>query len=390
MNSIKKNAMIVSLIVLFGCVSTNKETVNCISVDVNATYPKKDFALQDFMDVEYIPLETSDQFVTKGFVRAIGRDLLLVTDQSLDGTIFVFDRKTGKGLRKINRLGQGPEEYSQFTDLVLDEDKNEMFVVAYSARNILVYDLYGKFKRRFGFTDDTSYYRSVFNYDETHLICHKSYLPEVETKASSHVLISKHDGSIAREIQLPFEEIKTPVITTGEGSISPGFFLIVPTQNDWVLMRTSSDTIYDCSLDGSLNPLIVRTPSILSMNPEVFLFPTVITDRYYFMQTMKKEVNFTTFKGFSGVDLAYDKQENLVFECAVYNDDFLDKRAVVLGQQSGGGVNHEVATCVRLNAFDLIEALEKEELKGDLKEIAKKLDEESNPVIMLIKYKKSI
>ena len=375
------------LAVLFGCGSVNKKTADCISVDVNATYPKKDFILQDFMDVEYIPLETTNEFVTKGFVRAIGKKLLLVTDQSADGTIFVFDRKSGKGLRKINRLGQGPEEYTQFTELVLDEKNNEMFVVAYSARNILVYDLYGNFKRSFKFTDDKSYYRSVFNYDDTHLICHKGYLPEIETIKSSHVLISKQDGSISQEIQLPYEQIKTPVIIDGEMTVCPGFYLTVPTQNDWVLMRTSSDTIYHYSVDGSLHPFVVRTPSIVSMEPEVFLFPTVITDRYCFMQTMKKELNLTTFKGFPGVDLVFDKQENKLFECTVYNDDFSNKQPVSLGQQTGGTVNQEIATCMQLNALDLVEALEKGELKGELEKIAKKLDEESNPVIMLIKYK---
>lgn len=387
MNNVNIIISITFLFVLFGCGSTHKKTVDCISVDVNAVYPKKDFILQDFMDVEYIQLETTNEFVTKGFVHAIGAQILLVTDQSSEGTIFVFDRKSGKGLRKINRLGQGPEEYTQFTDLVLDEDNNEMFVVAYSARNILVYDLYGNFKRSFGFTDDKSYYRSVFNYDDTHLICHKSYLPEIESIKSSHVLISKQDGSITQEIQLPYEQIETPVIIEGEGSICPGFYLTVPTPNNWVLMRTSSDTIYDYSLDGNLNPLIVRTPSIVLMDPEVFLFPTVMTDRYCFMQTMKKEIDFTTFKGFSGVDLVFDKQENKLFECTIYNADFLSKQPVSLGQQSGGAVNHEVATCVQLNAFDLVEALEKGELKGELEKIAKKLDEESNPVIMLIKYK---
>jgi hypothetical protein len=42
----------------------------------------------------------------------------------------------------------------------------------------------------------------------------------------------------------------------------------------------------------------------------------------------------------------------------------------------------------RLEAPDLIEAYEKGELKGRLKEIAATLDEESNAVIMLAKYRK--
>ena len=37
---------------------------------------------------------------------------------------------------------------------------------------------------------------------------------------------------------------------------------------------------------------------------------------------------------------------------------------------------------------DLVEAYEKGQLKGKLKEIAANLDEESNPVVMLLKKKK--
>jgi hypothetical protein len=42
----------------------------------------------------------------------------------------------------------------------------------------------------------------------------------------------------------------------------------------------------------------------------------------------------------------------------------------------------------KLEADELIEAYEKGQLKGKLKEIAAGLDEDSNPVIMLAKYKK--
>ena len=42
-----------------------------------------------------------------------------------------------------------------------------------------------------------------------------------------------------------------------------------------------------------------------------------------------------------------------------------------------------------LQAHELVEAYGKGRLKGKLKEIATTLDEESNPVIMLIKHKKN-
>lgn len=46
------------------------------------------------MDVEYIPLETNDEFVTQGKVMAIGAEVILITNWANDGNLFVFDRKT--------------------------------------------------------------------------------------------------------------------------------------------------------------------------------------------------------------------------------------------------------------------------------------------------------
>ncbi|MDR1201299.1 MAG: hypothetical protein LBL58_06680 [Tannerellaceae bacterium] len=47
----------------------------------------------------------------------------------------------------------------------------------------------------------------------------------MDTEASGHILISKQDGSIAREIQIPFKEIKTPVFTQEELTVMPAFYL---------------------------------------------------------------------------------------------------------------------------------------------------------------------
>ena len=142
------------LFIMVACVGTKDQLeYDLITVDVNAKYPKKELILQDFMDVEYIALESSDEYITQGVIKAVGEKVIIVSNRSVDGNIFIFDRKNGKGLRKINRLGQGPEEYSQFTDIILDEDNNEMFVIAYSSRKILVYDLYGNFKRKFKFVN---------------------------------------------------------------------------------------------------------------------------------------------------------------------------------------------------------------------------------------------
>lgn len=81
----------------------------------------------------------------------------------------------------------------------------------------------------------------------------------------------------------------------------------------------------------------------------------------------------------------YDKQENAVFDITVFNGDFVKKQTVNLTSKP---VNNVIATFQNLTANQLVEAYENNELKGKLKEIAAELNEEANPVIMLMKYKK--
>ena len=138
----------ISAILLFalaGCGKDKQSTNELITVDVTKNYPEKELTLQDFMDVEYIPLETNDEFVTQGKVMAIGAEVILITNWANDGNLFVFDRKTGKALKKINRKGQGGEEYVGITEIVLDEANKEIFVIAYTGSKISVYDLDGNF-----------------------------------------------------------------------------------------------------------------------------------------------------------------------------------------------------------------------------------------------------
>ena len=154
---------IVMMATLVACESTSSK-LELVTINVETDYPEKELILQDFVDVEYIPLETNDEFINKGWVKAVGKNLLAIVNGGTDGDIFLHDRTTGKGIRKINRKGQGGEEYTQITQIVLDEEQNEMFIVDYPIQKIKVYNLEGKYLRDFSF-DKNSYYTFVYSYD---------------------------------------------------------------------------------------------------------------------------------------------------------------------------------------------------------------------------------
>jgi hypothetical protein len=145
--------------------------------------------------------------------------------------------------------------------------------------------------------------------------------------------------------------------------------------------------VYTLFPDYSLRPFSVRTPSIQLMDPEVFLILRLFSGRYYFMETIKNEYDFDKQRGFSKDFFMYDNEQNSFSGYTVYNGDYSIKKEIYMNSMRP--FNHDIGSWQRLEAPDLIEAYEKGQLKGKLKEIAAGLHEESNPVIMLVKHKKT-
>ena len=367
-----------------------KQVINddFITIDVRKRYPKKELILQDFMDVEYIVLDNADEFVCQGIVLAVGKEIIFVRNEINDGDIFIFDRK-GKGIRKINRRGQGPEDYTRIYEIIPDEDNNEMFVN--DPRGIIVYDLYGKYVRSFR-KNEGSNYMFLQNFNSEYLICRETTLDinDKSTESQPFAIISKKDGSIYKDIRIRFKQGKNARVGVGVNngvpvSVAPRVNSIIPLRDNWILTELSNDTVFNLLPDFSMVPFLVRTPSIQSMNPEVFLYPGIHTDRYYFIETLKAEFDYKTNKGFPTTQLMYDTQEKTLYESIVYNSDYSNKKTV---DMSKANKNNDIAFWHKLEAFELIDSYKKGELKGKLKEVAEGLDEDSNPVIMLVKYKK--
>ena len=376
------------LLITTGCKRLDQTADDLITVDVtNNSFPKKELALQDFMDVEYIPLETNDDFVNQGFVQAIGKEFILVKNYKDNGDIFVYDR-TGKAIRKINRKGQGGEEYISCRSVTLDEENNEMFINDFLARKIKVYDLEGNFKRSIKQKQDgdTQFYLDIFNYDKENLICYDEINAEIP-----FLLVSKQDGSITKEIRPSFKEKKyffqvlrmeNSTRAAGPGSYSR----ITPFNGNWILLEPSSDTIYTLMPDCSLRPFIARTPPIHTMDPEVFLIPRLISNRYYFMEGIKNVYDFRKEEGFPKTYFVYDTQEKEFSRYIIYNGDYTSKNEFYMVMLTP--INAQGESWATLNAFDLCRDYQKGKLKGKLKEVAATLEEDDNRVVMLVKSKK--
>ncbi len=384
MKCASKWMLLLVAIYAMGCSPNAKETqADIVEVDVTKEYAEKELVLQDMVDVEYVPLETTDEFITHGTVKAVGPSLIITANRTNLGDLFLFDRQTGKGIRKINRMGQSGEEYTQATSVLLDEANGELFVNDNPKQKILVYDLEGNFRRSFP-TVDSCYYNDWQNYDDTRLLVYRSIRIDGQRK-ENHILINKQDGSLAQQIRMPIEKEETPVYTEKDAVVVPFYNVNAPMGDDWLLANPSTDTLYQYTKDGKLTPRFVRMPSIHGMEEQKFLFPQLCAHPYYFFVIMTKKFNLEKMNGFPTSDIMYDAETNQFFSYILYNKDYADKKLffsyiLPMGQ--------EALTVEKYDAPDLVEANAEGKLSGPLKSIADRLDEEANPVIVLLKRKK--
>lgn len=367
---------------LMGC-GNKEQTAPWTNIDLSGSIPKEEQTLQDLFEVKYVALETTDSFLTRGFIEAVSQHFLITYDYN-EGCLSLFDRTTGKGIRQIKRQGQGPEEFTSPSNVIIDEKREELFISDYSLRKILIYDMKGNFKRSFK-TVDENYYTELLDYDDGHLLAYKSPAGPHD-ESSCHLLISKQDGSLTKEIRFPIDQVETPIFTHGKLTSTPFFYLTAPYGERWALTVTSSDTIYSFDADGNASPLIVRSPSIHGMDPQVFLYPTILTDRYYFLRAQKKEFDLETMKGFPTQMLLYDTQEKKLVEYTLTNADMEDGPSINF--YSIRPLGCDALGALTLQAPDLVEARKAGKLKGELQNITERLDEESNPVIVLLEEKR--
>ena len=401
-NKLKKHVRWMSALLvaslLFGCGDgKQKESDGLITVDVSKSYPKKELILQDLFDIEYVPLETTDEMLTEGHIQYIGDNYMIFKNLGrMAGEIFIFDRQ-GKAVRKINRLGQSGEEYLNILGIDYDEQADELFVNSHYSDKVFVYDSEGNYKRSFDYLDGTLY-DPIKILDEERLIAYDDYFEydKVPEKRDCYLILSREDGRLLEKIHIPYEEKKSLIIMRRDlnGKLTGNWgirnTLMPPYQDGWLLIEPSADTIYTYSASRGLMPLIVRTPPVNEMDPEVFLFPTIFTDRYVFMQAVERSFNFGVDKDVPRTNLIYDKTEQTAYEGEVINRDFegmpvnlwFAHRVIMEFNDD------EIAFATRLEAPDLVEAYNDGKLRGPLKEIASSLDEEDNPVILIAKYKR--
>lgn len=375
-------------LVLESIVENNAKTP---TIDTNKEYPFKEIILNDLADITYIPIETNNHVLINNGINALShfsdKYIIIVNYKSYD--CYIFDRN-GKIINFFNHKGQGPNEYLNIIGITADEVKKEIYIVDHPQKHrILVYSFDGDFIRTLSFPSNTTI-GTIHNFDKETLLCEDNNHKNGNKKP--YFLLSKQNGRIINELNIIFNKERiSPRFyqKTGEKgvmAVSYGYTPIIRFNEDFIIGDISQDTIYQYSKNKTLTPILVKTPSIYSQDPQMMVIPEFKTPKLFFLERTERKFNFDNKKGFEREKIVYDYHSGLFYKYVLKNEDYPDQ---IFYLNSGGyayrtGKN---TLCQFISAEELIEANDEGELYGTLKDITKTLRIDDNPVLMIMKFR---
>lgn len=370
--------------------SSNQNKANGLPVlDVSKEYPIEKLDVREIAEIEYITFETTDESILAGGWVSMSDEYITINDLS---GIFFFDRKTGKFLWKFNRRGESAEEYySNAPVLIVDYPVKECYVYDLIRKTVYVYTYQGDFKRSFPLKRKKEFQTyPLYNYNKDFLIGYNSFSYRGKDKlmdSHPYYLISKKDGSIS-PLPLKVERPINGTIKSDEVTFIRFHEMInmVKSGDETFIGDFALDTLYVVKND-KLIPIAVQSPSVFSADAPLSIGVDLYTDKYLgFYVTKMKYVPEDPYRPLEEAPYLYwNRQTGEIHRYELYDSNILAEITlhpwVYMTQMDK---NYAVSY---LTAEFLIDQYKKDKLRGELKEIASKMDIEDNKLMILYKFK---
>ena len=363
--------------------------------DLQGQYPEKEIILQDIADVRYAVLETGDSSLV-GIRPILMTDSFLVTVNKKSDVIF-FD-KSGKYLHSFNHTGMSGEEYGDIVSgYCIDEKAREIFIYDGLQSRIQVYGYGGAYRRALKLPKNRMFVFSIFEYDENFLFG-EDYLfvdsqdGKYPVNKTPYYKISKKDGKLTSIPITLKERIRDGLsYMIGDLGASVGLFMspVARLGSDILIADYSLDTAY-VYRDDHLIPLTVRRNHTSENNIPILATVDVMTGRYLLWYTIVKDIDVKNNHVSDPVTYLYDRFTNEYCRVDLVNRDVVSATNIPAFQMRLSANYHVVPENYAIQYYpaeELIELNGQGKLKGELKEIASKLNDEDNPVLLIAKFK---
>jgi hypothetical protein len=371
-------------------ITSQSKTDDLPVIDFSKSYPKKEVRLQDIADIEYVPLETTDDLLLSGDARlSCISDKYIIVYEPMLGDIYVFNRN-GKIHSRFNRRGGSGQEYSWIKPgVIFDEKAEEIYVCSQS---IQVYSLNGEYKRTLKI-NTIEQEMKIFNFDEEALLIYEEsivdpYMKKNDSKVRPYSLVSKEDGSLISilDIHLP-ERYSLREFIGLEKNMYTSRVLYYPNNmhygQDFMIADISSDTLYLLNRSRKITPLLTRTPSVHASEPRKIWSTHLTTDKFVIIGILPLLFNST---GGKILTLTYEFESGEISNVSFLHTDS-QRGKWSPGTPSFSTDRNTISDLIQPQL--IIDRYRRKQLKkgGNLEKFATTLSEDDNPVVEIVKFK---
>lgn len=387
---------LITLFLLAACGTREKEISGPVLFDATRDYPEKPLWLDEVADITYVPLSSeTDSALFRGTLAHVSERTITIHDFPR-GIFYLFDR-SGRYLSSFNHKGQGPEDYNFLVTAFVDEASGELFAV--EKNWIQVYDKQGDYRRTLRLPDGAWVYEAADGGDETILLVDNQerasilYAGMVDENAEAYeqpfVRISKADGGLVSYITLPKNFLVDLSADFQTAGISLKVFgpnhRLVSHRDGFLLTNQETDTIFLYAHD-QLKPMMIHTPPVSEQGEKSYLNGYVEAGDYLFFEKVIVKAVENRRPPVPSVYYLYDKRDGQFYEQAVSMRDFEGKRIDLTPQIIRPSRDARLG-CLLLTVDELQTANADGKLSGELKRIVDEMPEDSNDLLMLMRFK---
>ena len=311
-------------------------------------------------DLEIVPLETSDEaYVRSTGVYVTDNYFLLHNSRNMPFKLFTRD---GKFVCNIGSSGNGRGNYGQVYDFQMDEKHNRIYIMPWSARELLVYDMQGQFQGYIPLNQPgeqmITYGKPVFRVDGER---EEITVASIPWKRNQHIVwVQDFKGNVLRELTSnPFQVSDTYSVETysrqNTGAFDFSVLEFYPQKNDTLYHYVKESNILQPIFTMSF-PEDRILPHAYLEHPTCFLVTTMDG-----MQESGLESTIT----YGHNEYITDKRTLRGGKYSVYND-FLGGTSTFWLKHSSGGYYVRNLSPLTLKA-ELQEALGKDNLTPSLR-----------------------
>ena len=378
------------LFIMFSCAGEDAgggNNIPVIRMDVSSAEKEYDITqLMDTSDIKIVPLETNQDCL----IAEVSRIFVL------NGHIYVFDKQTkgvyifdmsGKYVNKVHSIGAGPGEYTDISDVFIDE--NNIFITDYYINRILVYGLDGHFVR--DFKTEGFFSNMIFTSGD------RLFSVNVSSKSNdgkTYQLFSsdKYGRNVEKYIPYNRDDIYTSVSGLYCYSASAGEVLFL-TQTDDIVYRIKNGKVapaYKLDFGGMHLPYELKSKNPLEMIRGGHM------ERYVVSTDYVSSTHDLLFLGFHiGVDFytaIYDKTSGTttlagkIFTKIPFNMTlrFIQDGCVVLSYNAFTINQSKAAILDKINDGRVFSG----NFSSDLKNAVENINPHDNPVVLICKLKR--